>query len=107
MRCGIPNDYILDITMYKIHVLLCSYYTIRILISKTLTGTYEGGYTCVFEMCCYRQRWILLYIYCCISLYITIYCYIYIYIVAISNVVYNNTSQIHTCNLLHMYQLKF
>jgi len=36
------------------HVSLCSYYTIRILISKTLTGTYEGGYTYVFEMCCYR-----------------------------------------------------
>ena len=33
---------------------LCSYCTIRILIAKTLTGTYEGGYTCVFEMCCYR-----------------------------------------------------
>jgi len=29
------------------HVSLCSYCTIRILISKTLTGTYEGGYTCV------------------------------------------------------------
>ena len=35
MRCGIPNAYILDITIYKMHVLLCSYYTIRILISKT------------------------------------------------------------------------
>ena len=39
MRCGIPNAYILDITMYKMHVSLCSYYTIRILVSKTLTGT--------------------------------------------------------------------
>jgi len=36
------------------HVSLCSYCTIRIRISKTLTGTYEGGYTYVFEMCCYR-----------------------------------------------------
>ena len=27
---------------------------VRILISKTLAGTYEGGYTYVFEMCCYR-----------------------------------------------------
>jgi len=35
------------------HVSLCSYCTVRILISKTLTGTYEGGYTYVFEMCCY------------------------------------------------------
>ena len=33
MRCGIPNAYILYITMYKMHVLLCSYYTIRILVS--------------------------------------------------------------------------
>jgi len=45
MRCGIPNAYILDKTMYKMHVSLCSYYTISILISKTLTGTQEGGYT--------------------------------------------------------------
>jgi len=35
-------------------VSLYPYYTITILISKTLTGTYEGGYTYVFEMCCYR-----------------------------------------------------
>ena len=70
MRCGIPNANILDITMYKMHVSLCSYYTIRILISKTLTGTYEGGYTYVFEMCCYR------------TLDLVIYIYIYIYIVA-------------------------
>jgi len=53
MRFGIPNAYTLDITMYKMHVPLCSY-TIRIIISKTLTGTYEGGYTYVLEMCCYR-----------------------------------------------------
>ena len=44
------------------HVSLCSYYTVRILISKTLTGTYEGGYTCVFETCCYRTLNIVIYI---------------------------------------------
>jgi len=43
MRCGIPNAYILHKTMYKMHVSLCSYYTIRIAISKTLTDTYERG----------------------------------------------------------------
>ena len=42
MRCGIPNVYILDITMYKMHVSLCPYYTIRILISKTVTGMCEA-----------------------------------------------------------------
>jgi len=47
MCCGIPNAYILDITMYKMHVSLCYYYTTRILVSKKLTGTYEGGYTYV------------------------------------------------------------
>ena len=36
------------------HLLLCYCYTIRIIIYKTLTGTYEGGYTYEFEMCCYR-----------------------------------------------------
>ena len=36
MSSGVPNAYILDITMYKMHVSLCSYYTTRILISKTL-----------------------------------------------------------------------
>ena len=61
MRCGIPNAYILDITMCKMHVSLCSYYTVRILISKTLTGTFEG-YTCVFEMYCYRTLDIVKYI---------------------------------------------
>ena len=30
MRCGIPNAYILDIIMYKMHVSLCSCFTIRI-----------------------------------------------------------------------------
>jgi len=62
MRCGIPNAYILDTTMYKMHVSLCSYYTIRILISKILTGTYEGGYTYVFEICRYRTLDIVIYI---------------------------------------------
>ena len=62
MRCGIPNAYILDITMYKMHVSLCSYCTIRILISKTLTGTHEGGYTYVFGMCCYKTLDIVIYI---------------------------------------------
>ena len=62
MRCGIPNAYILDITMYKMHVSSCSYYTVRILISETLTGAYEGGYTYVFEMCCYRTMDIVIYI---------------------------------------------
>jgi len=63
MRFGIPKPYILNITMYQMHVSLCSYYTIRILICKTLTGTYEGGYTYVFEMCCYITLDIV--IYCC------------------------------------------
>jgi len=62
MRCWIPNAYILDITMYKMHVSLCSYCTIRIPISKTLNGTYEG-YTYAFEMCCYRKLDIFIYIY--------------------------------------------
>jgi len=62
MRCGIPNAYILDITMYKMHVSLCSYYTNRILISKTLTGTYEGSYAYVFKICCYRPLYIVIYI---------------------------------------------
>jgi len=73
MRCGIPNAYILDITLYKMHVSLCSYYTIRILISKTLTSTYEGGYMYVFEMCFYRTLEIVIYIY--ILLQITKYVY--------------------------------
>jgi len=51
MCCGIPNAYIRDITMYKMHVSLCYYYTNRILISKTLIITYVGCYTYVFEMC--------------------------------------------------------
>jgi len=62
MRCGIPHSYILDITMYKMHVSLCSYCTIRIPIYKTLTGTYEGVYTYVFEMRCFRVLDIFIYI---------------------------------------------
>ena len=62
MRYGIPNAYILDITMYKLHVSLCSYCTIKILISRTVTGTYEGGYTYVFEMCFYTTSDIVIYI---------------------------------------------
>jgi len=54
MRCGIPNAYIIDITMCKMHVSFCSYYKIRIPISKTLTRTYERGYTYVLELCCFR-----------------------------------------------------
>jgi len=81
MRCGIPNAYILDITMYKMHVSLCYYYTIRILISKTLTGTYEGGYTYVFEMFCYRTSDIVIYIYKLLYiLYIKISKVLYMYI---------------------------
>ena len=62
MRCGIPNAYILDMNMYKMHVSFCSYCTIRISVSKTLTGTYEKGYTCVFDMCFYRTLDIVIYI---------------------------------------------
>jgi len=61
MGRGIPNAYILDITMYNMHVSLCSY-TIRILISKTFTGTYEGV-TRMYLRCVVIERWILLYIY--------------------------------------------
>ena len=53
MRCGIPNVYVLDITMYKMDVSLCSYYRVKILISKTLTGTYEESYTCVYTRVTY------------------------------------------------------
>jgi len=56
MRCGIPNAYILDKFMYEMHVSFCSYCTIRI--SKTLTGTYERGYTYVLEMCCFRSTYV-------------------------------------------------
>ena len=34
-RCWIPNAYIRDITVFKMYVSLCSYCTVRILISKT------------------------------------------------------------------------
>jgi len=62
MCCGIPNAYILDIIIYKMHVSLCSYYTIRLLISKSLAGMYEESYTYVFEMCCHRTLDIVIYI---------------------------------------------
>ena len=61
MPCGIPNAYSLDITMYKMHVSLCSYCTIRIPVSKILTGTYEGG-SRVYLRCVDLERWVLLYI---------------------------------------------
>jgi hypothetical protein len=73
MRCGIPNAYILDITVYKMRVSFCSYGTIMILISKTLIGTYEGGHKHVFEKFCYKK------------LDIVIYIYIYIYIYTVAN----------------------
>ena len=65
---GIPNAYILDITMYEMHVLLCSYYTIRILISETLTCTYEGG--CMYLRCVFIELWVLLYILLLITKYV-------------------------------------
>ena len=72
MRCGIPNAYVLDITMYKMYESFCSYCTIRIPISKTLTGTYEGGDTCVFEMCCYRNLDIVIYMLLIQNMYIRV-----------------------------------
>jgi len=51
-------------------VLVCSYCTVRILISKALTGTYDGGYTYVFEMCCYRTLHIVIYILFLITKYV-------------------------------------
>jgi len=47
-------------------------FTIRILISKTLTGIYEGGYTYVFEMCCYRTLDIVIYIVANYNIYISV-----------------------------------
>ena len=61
-RCGIPKAYILDITVYKMHVSLCSYCTVGTLVSETLTGTYGGGYTYVLEMSFYRTLDIVIYI---------------------------------------------
>jgi len=65
MSCGIPNAYILDI----LHMSLCSYYTIRILISKTLTRTYEGGYT-MYLRCVVIELCILLYILLLVTKYV-------------------------------------
>jgi len=45
LSCGIPNAYIIDKTMHKLHVSFCSYCTIGIPNSKTFTSTYERGYT--------------------------------------------------------------
>jgi hypothetical protein len=59
------------------HVSLCSYYTVKILIYKTVTGTYEGGYTYVFEMCCYRILEIVLYVYVYIYILLLIIKYVY------------------------------
>jgi len=42
IRCGIPNAYILDKTMYNMHVSFCSCSTVNF---KNLTSTYERGYT--------------------------------------------------------------
>jgi len=61
MRCEIPNVYILDKTMYKMHVSLCSYYITRILTCETLTGTYEV-HAYVFKMCFYRTLEIVIHI---------------------------------------------
>ena len=44
------------------HVSFCSYCTIMIPFSKTLTTTYERGYTYVLQMCCYRTLDIVIYI---------------------------------------------
>ena len=42
MRCWIPNAYILDITVYKMHV-LCSCCRVWIFISENVTGTFSRG----------------------------------------------------------------
>ena len=47
MCCGIPKAYIVDKTMYKRHVSFCCYCAIGIPNFKTLTRTYERGYTYV------------------------------------------------------------
>jgi len=57
--CGIPNVYILDITMYKMYVLLCYDCTIRILISKTLP-VHMKEVKRVYLKYIVIERWILL-----------------------------------------------
>ena len=52
------------------YVSLCSYCTIRMLISNTLTGIYEGCCMYVFEMCFYRTWDIVLYILLLITKYV-------------------------------------
>jgi len=44
MHCQFPNAYILDITMYKTHVSLCSYYTTRILSNIILNSVRQHSY---------------------------------------------------------------
>jgi len=43
MHCGIPNAYILDITMYKIQLPLVLIIQLEYIGSKILTGTYKGS----------------------------------------------------------------
>ena len=62
MRCGIPNAYILDIPLYKMHVSLCSNCTIRIHISKTLKPVRMKVVTRMYLRCVVTELWILLHI---------------------------------------------
>ena len=71
MRCGIPNAFILYITMYKMHVTLCSYCAIRILIYKTFP-VHMKEVTRMCLRCVVIERWILLYILLLIIIYIYI-----------------------------------
>ena len=50
--------------------LYVSIFTIRIPISKALTGAYDGGYMYVFEMCRYRTLDIVIYILLLITQYV-------------------------------------
>jgi len=43
MHCGIPNAYILDITMYKLQVPLVLIIQLEYFDCKILTGTYKGS----------------------------------------------------------------
>ena len=51
-RCGIPNAYILAITMYKMYVSLRYCYTISVFISKTCSITTHLKYTRVTSFIC-------------------------------------------------------
>ena len=56
LKCAVGSQTLtFVIKLYKMHVLFCSCCTIILPISKTLTVTYERGYTYVFEMCCFRM----------------------------------------------------